>query len=251
MEQESIEMNEQISSDAYAMITVDEFTDLRLLIVTSMISTIDDLNLTNPNSYLNKLVKMLKKYYTFLKEEDDICVYIFAEIYSLQSTQIPPFKHITFMTTAERLYTMNVLCQYFDQLIKHAQQAHDINNYLFLSDLFESQFCKKLCDLKERFVKEANELREIINRPDMDKYTLSVIRIGLISNIESNIEFNQVGNEFDKLNKEILNKIGILDREESTATAYHDVEMYIDVQNSDNHELNSSHESSRKRFKRF
>lgn len=250
MEQESVEMNEQTSSNAYEVCTVNEFTDMRLLIIRCMIHTIIYINSINPNSYLDELINMLEKYHTSLKG-DNIRDFIFAEIKSLQSTsEIPPFKYINFMTTAERLYTMSILCQYFDQLIKHAQQVHDINNTLFLSELVKNQFRKELCALKQRFVKEANELHEFIKRPDMDKYTLSVIRFGLIKNIVIHIEFNQVGDEFDKLNTEILNKIEILDREELTASAYHDVEMSSEpLRPSIKRSSDLLNENSSKRFK--
>lgn len=195
--------------------TISEFTNCRYQFVKYLILCLKNYKSNIPDDIIRELIDWMRGELGYLNSDNDIeADFRFVMMrfyYDAKTTTFTNYNE--FILTAEKCNIIECVCQIIQTLILiKGDDKVEIYKCIF-KDVFLDEFCK----LKNQLTIESKNLQEIINHPNIDKYTLSMIHGGLLggrriyvdyTNLHENLKDDyQKAKEFTDMTNEVKKKI--------------------------------------------
>lgn len=191
---------------------ISQFVKKRYEFVRSLIVRLKHYNSNIPDNNINELINWMREDLGYLNSDNDIELdfrnTMMRFYYDAKITTFTNFNE--FILTAEKCKIIEHVCQIIETLILKKGNNDKVEIF---KCIFKDNFLDEFCNLKNQLTNEAKDLQEIINYPNINKYTLSMIHGGLLGGRRIYVDYTNLHvdlkNDYQKA-EEFINLVDIV-----------------------------------------
>lgn len=192
--------------------TIFQFVKKRYAFVKYLISCLKSYKSNIPDDIIRELIEWMKDWLGYLNSDNDIendfRYTMMRFYYDYETTNFTNYNE--FILTAEKCNIIEHVCQIIETLILKKDNNDKVEIF---KCIFKDVFLDEFSNLKNQLTNEAKDLQEIINYPNIDKYTLSMIHGGLLGGRRIYVDYTNLHvdlkNDYQKA-KEFTNLVDIV-----------------------------------------
>lgn len=171
--------------------TISKFVKKRYEFVKWLILCLKNYKSNIPDDIIRELIDWMKGELGYLYSDNDVEFhfrYIMTRFYyDVKTTTFTNFNE--FILTAEKCNIIECVCQILQTLILKKGNNDKVEIYkCIFKDIFYDEFCK----LRDQLTIESKDLQQIINHPNIDKYTLSMIHSGILGSHRIYVDYTNL-----------------------------------------------------------